>query len=97
MASRLFDATEAHRIGLLSQIVPAADLDAAVEAEVLPFLGCAPGAVGDAKALVARLAPPIDRALIDDTIDRLVARWDSAEAAEGIAAFLEKRRPDWTR
>lgn len=97
MASRLFDAAEAHRIGLLSTITAAGDLDAAVEAEVAPFLSCAPGAVADAKALVARLAPPPDRALIDATIGLLVARWESPEAAEGIAAFLGKRKPDWQR
>ena len=97
LSARLFDATEAHRIGLLSQIVPAGDLDAAVEAEVAPFLACAPGAVAEAKALVAMLAPPLDRPLIDGTIDRLVARWESPEAAEGIAAFLGKRKPDWAR
>ncbi len=97
LSARLFDATEAHRIGLLSQVVPAGDLDAAVEAEVAPFLACAPGAVADAKALVALLAPPLDRPLIDATIDRLVARWESPEAAEGIAAFLGKRKADWAR
>ncbi|MEH7826606.1 crotonase/enoyl-CoA hydratase family protein [Gemmobacter denitrificans] len=95
LSARLFDAAEAHRIGLLSQIVTAADLDAAVEAEVAPFLQCAPGAVADSKALVAMLAPPLDRALIDATIDRLVARWESLESAEGIAAFLGKRKPSW--
>lgn len=97
LSARLFDATEAHRIGLLSQVVPAGDLDAAVEAEVAPFLACAPGAVAEAKALVALLAPPLDRTLIDATIDRLVARWESPEAAEGIAAFLGKRKADWAR
>ncbi|MBL8561762.1 MAG: crotonase/enoyl-CoA hydratase family protein [Gemmobacter sp.] len=97
LSARLFDATEAHRIGLLAQVVPAADLDAAVEAEVAPFLACAPGAVAEAKALVAMLAPPLERPLIDATIDRLVARWESPEAAEGIAAFFGKRKPDWVR
>ena len=97
LSARLFDATEAHRIGLLAKIVPAPDLDAAVEAEVAAVLACAPGAVAEAKALVAMLAPPLDRPLIDATIDRLVARWESPEAAEGIAAFLGKRKADWAR
>ncbi|MGB8812461.1 MAG: crotonase/enoyl-CoA hydratase family protein [Paracoccaceae bacterium] len=95
MASRLFDADEAVRIGLLSQAVAADALDAAVEAEVAPFLGCAPQAVAEAKALIRRLSPVIDEALISDTIGMLVSRWESAESAEGIAAFLEKRKPAW--
>ena len=97
LSARLFDATEAHRIGLLAKIVPAADLDAAVEAELAALLACAPGAVAEAKALVAMLAPPLERPLIDATIDRLVARWESPEAAEGIAAFFGKRKADWAR
>jgi methylglutaconyl-CoA hydratase len=97
LASRLFDAAEAHRIGLLARIVVPEDLDAAVEAEVDPFLACAPGAVAAAKALIACVAPPPDQALIDATVDLLVARWEDPEAAEGITAFLGKRRPDWMR
>ncbi len=50
LASRLFGAEEAARIGLLASIAEPDDLDAAVEAEVAPFLACAPGAVADAKA-----------------------------------------------
>lgn len=95
LASRLFDAGEAVRIGLLSQAVPAAALDSAIEAEVAPFLGCAPGAVAAAKALIRRLTPAIDEDLIAATIEMLVQRWEGPEAAEGIAAFLEKRKPRW--
>lgn len=97
LSARLFDATEAQRIGLLASAVAADDLDAAVEAEVAPFLACAPGAVAASKALVTRLAPPVDEALIAATIDLLIARWEDPEAAEGIAAFLERRKPGWIR
>lgn len=97
LSARLFDAAEAHRIGLLAAVTAPDDLDAAVEAEVAPFLACAPGAVAASKALVARLAAPVDEALIAATIDLLIARWEDPEAAEGIAAFLERRKPDWTR
>lgn len=95
LSARLFDAAEAHRIDLLSRVVAPEDLDAAVEAEIVPFLACAPGAVAASKALVALLAPPPDRATVAATIGLLVDRWESPEAAEGIAAFLEKRKPGW--
>lgn len=97
LSAKLFDAAEAQRIGLLAHFVAADDIDAALEAEVAPFLACAPGAVAASKALVARLTPPVDEGLIGATIDLLIARWEDPEAAEGIAAFLERRKPDWTR
>ena len=95
MSARLFGADEAVRLGLLAQAVPAADLDAAIEAEVAPYLACAPGAVAEAKRLVRRLGPPIDEAVIAETIAALVERWESPEAAEGINAFFGKRKPNW--
>lgn len=95
LASRLFGADEAHRIGLLSAVAEPEDLDAAVEAEVAPFLLCAPGAVADAKALIREVVQPPDQALIDKTIGLLVGRWESDESAEGIAAFFERRKPRW--
>jgi methylglutaconyl-CoA hydratase len=70
-------------------------LDAAVDAEVLPYLACAPGAVAEAKALARRFGPPIGEAEIALSIEALLRRWDSAEAAEGIAAFFDRRKPAW--
>ncbi|SNX71171.1 methylglutaconyl-CoA hydratase [Cereibacter ovatus] len=94
-SARLFDADEAARLGFLSLVVAPADLDAAIEAEVAPFLACAPGAVAEAKALLRRFAPPIDAAMIETSIAALVARWESPEAAEGVGAFFARRPPDW--
>lgn len=96
LASRLFGAEEAHRIGLLSAIAEPEDLDDAIMAEVEPFLRCAPGAVADAKALIRAVVPAPDDALIDTTVGLLVKRWENDEAAEGIAAFFERRKPRWT-
>lgn len=97
MSARLFGAEEAVTLGLLARRVPLADLDATVEAEVLPYLSCAPGAVAEAKALARRLGPRIDEGVIAETIDALVRRWESPEAAEGIAAFFDRRAPAWKR
>lgn len=94
-SSRIFDVEEARALGLVARIVPASELDMAVEDEVAPFLECAPGAVAAAKALVARLGSAVDDQAVSDTIDALVERWDSDEANEGTAAFFEKRAPNW--
>jgi methylglutaconyl-CoA hydratase len=95
MSSRLFDAAEAVRLGLLTRIVAADDLDAAVAAEAEPYLACASGAVADAKALLRSFGLPIDDAVIDATVEALARRWESPESAEGIAAFFDKRDPSW--
>jgi methylglutaconyl-CoA hydratase len=97
MSGRLFDAAEAVTLGLLARVVPAEALDSAVEAEVAPYLSCAPGAVAEAKALTRRFGLPIDAAVIEDTAAALIRRWESAEAAEGIGAFFDRRKPDWMR
>lgn len=95
MSARIFDATEAVELGILSRAVPADALAEAVEAEVVPYLSCAPGAVAAAKKLARDLGPEIDTAQIDMSIDALADRWEDAEAAEGIAAFFEKRKANW--
>jgi len=95
MSARLFDATEAVELGLLAKAVPAEALAEAVEAEVLPYLSCAPGAVASAKELVRTLGPTIDDDVIDHTIKALVDRWETDEAKEGIGAFFDKRKPVW--
>jgi methylglutaconyl-CoA hydratase len=95
MSARLFDAGEAVELGLLARAVPADQLEAAVEAEVKPYLNCAPGAVAAAKKLARDLGPRIDEEVIDTTIQALVDRWETKEAAEGISAFFEKRKAAW--
>ena len=96
MSSRIFDAAEAVALGILARAVSSDALDAAVEAEVLPYLSCAPGAVAAAKALAQNLGSDITAEAIDNSIAALVRQWDGDEAPEGIAAFFEKRPPNWT-
>ena len=95
MSARIFDAAEAVDLGILSRAVAPEALAEAVEAEVVPYLSCAPGAVAAAKALARDLGPRIDDALIDRTVAALAARWESDEAAEGIDAFFARRKASW--
>ncbi|GGE41897.1 crotonase/enoyl-CoA hydratase family protein [Actibacterium pelagium] len=95
MSARLFKATEAVDLGVVSKVVDENAVDEAIEAEVAPYLSVAPGAVGAAKALARSLGPKISSAVIDDTIERLADVWETDEAREGIAAFLEKRPAPW--
>jgi len=95
MSGRRFDAAEAVQLNLLARAVPMDNLDDAVEAEVEPYLSCAPEAVARAKALLRRLGPKIDDAVIAETIRELSACWAGDEAPEGITAFFDKRAPRW--
>lgn len=95
MSGRVFDGAEAAELGILSRAVTAEDLDAAVEAEIAPYLACAPGAVAAAKKLARDLGPRIDDTVIAMTIEALADRWETSEGAEGIAAFFDKRKADW--
>jgi methylglutaconyl-CoA hydratase len=97
MSARLFSAQEAVDLELLARVVPADDLDAAIEAEVVPYLSCAPGAVAAAKQLARDLGPRIDADVVGHTIAALAARWETEEAAEGIGAFFDKRKPAWAK
>lgn len=95
MSGRRFNAAEAVELGVLTNVVAAEDLDAAIVAETAPYLDCAPGAVGRAKKLLRQLGPQIDTATIAMTIDALAACWEDGEAAEGIGAFFAKTKPSW--
>lgn len=95
MSARIFEAAEAASLGVVARAVPSDDLDAAVEAEVAPYLSVAPGAVGAAKALVRTLGPRIDAQVIDETIRQLADIWEGAEATAGIDAFFAKTPAPW--
>lgn len=95
MSGRRFGAEEAVALNLLSRAVPEAELDAAVEEEVLPYLSCAPGAVARAKAQLRGLGPKIDEETIATSIAQLAECWAGDEAPEGIGAFFDKRKPRW--
>jgi methylglutaconyl-CoA hydratase len=95
---RVFDAAFAREIGLVDEVVPdAAGLDAARDRIAEEIQACAPGAVAESKRLVAHVTGrPIDHALMEETA-RVIARVRvGPEGQEGVRAFLDRRRPDWT-
>ncbi|MBV7409441.1 crotonase/enoyl-CoA hydratase family protein [Maritimibacter sp. DP1N21-5] len=97
MNGRRFGAFEAQRLGIVAEVAAEGTLDEIVEAQVVPYLACAPEAVARAKRLARRLGPPITEEVIDETIGELVACWEGQEARDGIAAFFDRRRPDWVQ
>lgn len=92
-----FDADYAEKIGLVQYTVGTeADLQPIVDHLTNLAMGAAPGAVADAKALVrAVTGHKIDDTLSRETAKRIAQRRASPEGREGLAAFLEKRKPEW--
>jgi methylglutaconyl-CoA hydratase len=101
-AKRLFlgaaaiGAAEALRLDLISAIVAETDLAAEGERLAESLRANAPEAMAEAKKLVGRVAfRPITTALVKETAELIAARRASAEGREGLATFLEKRKPVW--
>jgi methylglutaconyl-CoA hydratase len=91
-----FDAQEARRIGLVHEVVPLAELKAAGARMVDSLLANGPDAVAATKICALRFAwSDLD----DETFARLIedhaAKRQSTEAAEGFAAFRDKRPAKW--
>lgn len=84
------DATTALSIGLVQRVFPAAELMAAALAMGERIAGAAPLAVAGGKALVNR---GVDRGEFEHSTAALTGLHATADAAEGIAAFREKRAP----
>ncbi|MDD3353685.1 enoyl-CoA hydratase/isomerase family protein [Zoogloea sp.] len=89
-------ADQARAIGLVNEVVPVDQLDAAIGAIVEPLLAGGPKAQLAAKELIAAVAGrPIDAAVAEETAMRIARQRATDEARDGIAAFLEKRPPMW--
>lgn len=95
MSGRVFGGDEAAALGIVARAVKPEEMDSAIAEEVAPYLELPHGPPGRAKALVRSLGPRIDETVIEASIQRLADTWETEEAREGIAAFLEKRQPRW--
>jgi methylglutaconyl-CoA hydratase len=96
LSAERFDAQEARRIGFTHEVVAAEQLDATVTGIVNNLVNNSPNAVREAKALVREIVgQPVNDALLADTAGRIAAIRASLEGREGVASFLEKRKPSW--
>jgi methylglutaconyl-CoA hydratase len=91
-----FGAEEARRIGLVHEIVPAAELETAGARMVDRVLENAPQAIAQTKLLTLRSAwSNLDPAAFTELVESHAAKRQSGEAAEGLASFAEKRAGRW--
>src|SRR5690606_3896244 len=96
LTAEVFDAAEAERLGLLTLTVEPAALDGTIDGLLKHLLAGGPAALKEIKALIRAVAGrPVDDALAADTARRIAEIRVSSEGKEGIASFLEKRKPAW--
>ena len=96
LTGEVMDAAEARRLGLVHEVVPARGLQVAGGRLCEALFAGGPEAQAACKDLIARVAAgPVDAEMIADTARRIADIRTTAEAGEGIAAFLEKRKPGW--
>lgn len=95
LTGRHFNANEMMGFGLVNEVLPMADLDAAVDRWVADILSCAPLSLKAIKQTVNRtghLSPAEAQALRTPALMRAL---QSEDANEGVTAFREKRSPVW--
>lgn len=98
LTAERFDSRQAYEIGLVQQTLAADQLDEAVENKIKQVLSGGPLAVTHCKQLIFKVAGhSVDsQKATDELTAKLIASLRvSAEGQEGLAAFLEKRKPDW--
>ena len=96
ISAERFDAAEAYRLGFVHELCQPEDLDDAIGDVVDALLLCSPQALAESKRMVREIeVRPIDQALRADTARRIAQARASDDGQEGIAAFLEKRKPRW--
>ena len=96
LTAERFSAAEAHRIGLVHEVVVADALDAKVAELTSALVSASPNAVRACKRLVQDVAErEIDDALVAHTVAGIADIRSSAEGKEGVQSFLQKRKPNW--
>jgi len=97
LGGELIDAARALEIGLVNRVVPAAEIMNEAQKFADSVLQGAPNAIAQTKRLVEELWATSVKQDVDLALKHHMQARESAEAREGIAAFNEKRKPNWTK
>lgn len=97
LTGRIFSAEEACRLGLVNEIVPHDHLDQRVKQLAETLIANSPEALSATKRLIAAQNRGWLSAAIVEGIEASAQARTTADFREGVAAFLEKRKPAWTK
>jgi methylglutaconyl-CoA hydratase len=97
LTARIFDAAEALRLGLVSEIVAAEDLAQRIQTLAETLIVNSPLALAATKRLLAAQNKTWLDAAIEAALEANARSRETADFREGVAAFLEKRKPVWTK
>lgn len=95
LSGERFSASQAMRMGLIHQLVPADKLDEAVNIKINEFLRAAPQASRSAKVLIKKVVLNNETSQEDYLCNLISNLRVSQEGQEGMSALLEKRTPNW--
>jgi len=95
LTGELFPAAEAQRLGIVHDVHPDETFPDAVANQVATIAKRSPSAVRTAKRLLQEFLQQSNDAAFAAEADAFAACFESVESQEGIAAFLEKRTPQW--
>ncbi|MGV9869949.1 enoyl-CoA hydratase-related protein [Rhodococcus koreensis] len=96
LTGRKADAAEMQAMGLVNEVVPAEELDAAVDRWLDQIRACAPTSLRAVKQMVTRTAHLTAAEARGLRLPALMDALDSKDSAEGVLAFQEKRAPVWS-
>ena len=97
LTARIFDAAEAYRLGLVTEVVAADELLGRVRAVAEMLMANSPESLAATKRLLAAQNKAWLDGAIAAAMEANAAARDTADFREGVAAFLEKRKPVWGR
>jgi methylglutaconyl-CoA hydratase len=97
LTGRLLDAEEAHHLGLVNEIVAQEKLTERVQALAEVLIANSPQSLAAIKLLLARQNKTWLDAAVAEALEANASSRETTDFREGIAAFLEKRKPVWEK
>ena len=97
LTGRIFDAAEAYRLGLVNEVVSSESLAERVQVLAETLVANSPQALAATKQLLAAQNTAWLDAAIEAALEANAQARETADFREGVAAFLEKRKPVWTK
>jgi len=97
LTGRIVDAAEAHRIGLVSEVVAAEKLAERVQELAETLIANSPESLKSTKQLMAAHNRAWLDARVAEALEANALSRETADFREGVTAFLEKRKPEWKK